>query len=104
MTTRRSFLASILAAGMAPAAVGSGILMPVKTIVRLPVREFDLVEWINGAYREMVHRNPFPENGWITDGSAWHRVEFKDGLFIVTSQIRTDVYVSANALDWRDAL
>lgn len=33
MTTRRSFLASILAAGMAPAAVGSGILMPVKKII-----------------------------------------------------------------------
>jgi hypothetical protein len=29
---RRSFLASILAAGVAPAAVGSGILMPVRTI------------------------------------------------------------------------
>ncbi len=33
MTTRRSFLSSILAAGMAPAAVGSGILMPVKKII-----------------------------------------------------------------------
>ncbi|MGE4243704.1 twin-arginine translocation signal domain-containing protein [Ramlibacter sp.] len=33
MTTRRSFLAGILAAGVAPAAVGSGILMPVRKIV-----------------------------------------------------------------------
>ena len=33
MTTRRGFLASILAAGVAPAAVGSGILMPVRQIV-----------------------------------------------------------------------
>lgn len=30
---RRNFLASILAAGVAPAAVGSGILMPVRKIV-----------------------------------------------------------------------
>lgn len=29
---RRSFLAGILAAGMAPAAVGSGILMPVRKV------------------------------------------------------------------------
>lgn len=30
---RRSFLANILAAGVAPAAIGSGILMPVKQII-----------------------------------------------------------------------
>lgn len=30
---RRGFLASILAAGVAPAVVGSGILMPVKEII-----------------------------------------------------------------------
>lgn len=33
---RRGFLAGILAAGFAPAAIGSGILMPVKKIQRLP--------------------------------------------------------------------
>lgn len=32
MTTRRGFLASILAAGVAPAAIGSGVLMPVRQI------------------------------------------------------------------------
>lgn len=32
MTTRRGFLASILAAGVAPAAIGSNVLMPIKTI------------------------------------------------------------------------
>jgi hypothetical protein len=32
MTTRRGLLKGILAAGMAPAAIGSGILMPVKEI------------------------------------------------------------------------
>lgn len=33
MMRRRSFLASILAAGFAPAAIGSGILMPVRQLV-----------------------------------------------------------------------
>lgn len=33
MTTRRGFLASILAAGVAPAFVGSSVLMPVRKIV-----------------------------------------------------------------------
>lgn len=32
---RRGFLAGILAAGFAPAAIGSGVLMPVKKIQRL---------------------------------------------------------------------
>ena len=33
MTTRRGFLAGILASGFAPAVVGSSVLMPVKKIV-----------------------------------------------------------------------
>lgn len=33
MMNRRGFLASILAAGVAPAAIGSGVLMPIKRIV-----------------------------------------------------------------------
>lgn len=33
MTTRRGLLAGILAAGFAPAAIGSGVLMPVRAIV-----------------------------------------------------------------------
>ena len=33
---RRSFLQSILAAGVAPAVIGSGILMPVRQIQRVP--------------------------------------------------------------------
>ncbi len=36
MTTRRGFLAGILAAGFAPAAIGSGILMPVKQLLLSP--------------------------------------------------------------------
>jgi outer membrane lipoprotein SlyB len=34
MSTRRGFLAGILAAGFAPAAIGSGVLMPVRKIVQ----------------------------------------------------------------------
>ena len=33
MINRRGFLQSILAAGVAPAVIGSGILMPVRTIL-----------------------------------------------------------------------
>jgi hypothetical protein len=36
MTTRRSFLASILATGLAPAIGHAGILMPVKKIITTP--------------------------------------------------------------------
>jgi hypothetical protein len=35
-TTRRGFLAGILASGFAPAAIGSGILMPVKQLLLPP--------------------------------------------------------------------
>lgn len=43
---RRGFLGAILAAGVAPAAIGSGVLMPVKRIVT-PDRNFyhNLVRW-----------------------------------------------------------
>lgn len=33
MTTRRSFIASILAAGAAPAVARSGVLMPVRSLI-----------------------------------------------------------------------
>ena len=36
-TSRRSFIASILAAGYAPAAIGSGVLMPVRQLVAQPI-------------------------------------------------------------------
>lgn len=47
MTTRRSFLAGILAAGFAPAAIGSGILMPVKTIA-VPSQTIIIRRWERG--------------------------------------------------------
>lgn len=43
---RRSFLASILAAGVAPAVVGSGILMPVRQILLPIYEEVPLVQTI----------------------------------------------------------
>lgn len=48
MTTRRGFLGAILAAGVAPAAVGSGILMPVKKIA-FPEFDLDVSAWL-GEY------------------------------------------------------
>lgn len=47
MTTRRSFLQSILAAGVAPAFIGSNILMPVKALV-LPEYE----SWIYTGHHD----------------------------------------------------
>ncbi len=55
MTTRRGFLASILAAGYAPAAIGSGVLMPVRQIV-VPDHAVATVDWVNGQL------------GWVSDG------------------------------------
>lgn len=40
--TRRGFMKAILAAGVAPSVVGSGILMPVRTIWR-QTREFEIL-------------------------------------------------------------
>lgn len=48
---RRGFLQSVLAAGVAPAFVGSGILMPVRKLITAPdiitpkSIEFELGEW-----------------------------------------------------------
>jgi hypothetical protein len=53
MTTRRSFLGAILAAGVAPAAIGSGILMPVRKIARVdPFGQFGFVQWDNFRFIE----------------------------------------------------
>jgi hypothetical protein len=49
MTTRRSFLGAILAAGVAPAAIGSGILMPVKRIARVDSFGTRGFIFVNGA-------------------------------------------------------
>lgn len=57
MMQRRGFLGAILAAGFAPAAVGSGVLMPVRRIIELrPIITLeDLIFSIN------PERTPFVE-------------------------------------------
>lgn len=49
MTTRRGFLgglAGVLAAGFAPAAIGSGVLMPVRQVVTAPaIYMRPIVDW-----------------------------------------------------------
>jgi hypothetical protein len=42
---RRGFLAGILASGFAPAAIGSGVLMPVKGILVVPKRWEFVLPW-----------------------------------------------------------
>jgi hypothetical protein len=50
---RRGFLAGILAAGFAPAAIGSGVLMPVRKIAT--IRAQDLVH--SGITSTSIHAN-----------------------------------------------
>ena len=48
MTTRRGFLGAILAAGVAPAFVGSSILMPVRAIARPKLDATRIVSALSG--------------------------------------------------------
>lgn len=76
MSTRRGFLASILAAGFAPAALGPGILMPVKKII-VP----DLV--LGRGYTESIFH---------VDELAYHReAEITD---VIVQHIRNLTYQS----------
>ncbi len=50
MTSRRGFLGSILAAGFAPAAIGSGVLMPVRPIIAPPLFTSGFDVYANGVW------------------------------------------------------
>jgi hypothetical protein len=52
---RRGFLASILAAGVAPAAIGSGVLMPIKRIV-LP----EYLEIVDPTVNALIYATLYP--------------------------------------------
>ncbi len=58
---RRSFLSSILAAGIAPAVVGSGILMPVRKIV-VPTETWlyteNMAPYVHAAIADMIKLMP----------------------------------------------
>jgi hypothetical protein len=58
---RRGFLAGILAAGVAPAFVGSSVLMPVRRII-LPTSGIDLIESLQFINDEVVRAFRIPPN------------------------------------------
>jgi hypothetical protein len=70
VTTRRGFLAGILAAGFAPAAIGSGVLMPVRKIVAPPsyadISTKEMIEYarlkeaVADPFLVFVHRDEVP--------------------------------------------
>jgi hypothetical protein len=93
MSTRRGFLASILAAGFAPAAIGSGVLMPVKKIASPigswadgeggftlvnPMTRQEMQHIINAHARAMMDAYPigagavWKEYLWTADGAKIH--------------------------------
>lgn len=68
---RRSFLAGILAAGVAPAFVGSSILMPVRCILRAPDYVYrwvstDMITFYKAAGYEVVRNGMLIANEQIS--------------------------------------
>jgi len=57
MTTRRGFLQAILACGVAPAVIGSGVLMPIRAIVRPTAYEFVKYSSVGKQYAEALARS-----------------------------------------------
>lgn len=76
MTNRRGFLAAILSSGMAPAAIGSGILMPTKKIFVPPlivvqpmygrVHEPLIITWKDVTMEELARWRTLKNNGRIS--------------------------------------
>jgi hypothetical protein len=79
MTTRRGFLGSILALGVAPAIVRADSLM------RIVPRETTIIGW-------GLRTSP--------DISAFCRVAYKNGVFVVKHIDVHEIYVSTNGYTW----
>lgn len=80
MSTRRGFLAGILAAGFAPAAIGSGVLMPVKKIALPawppePLPE-DIAAIIHRLTRQMLDNMPAEP---LLRAGEWRVLSFSGG-------------------------
>lgn len=83
---RRGFLGAILAAGMAPAAIGSGILMPVKKIAL-----FDPAD-------------PFGQRGFIDFNGPWEKQrDFADITCTIEEYVQRSQAVFCGGLLWQDA-
>ena len=72
MIARRGFLGAILAAGVAPAAVGSGILMPVR---RLIVPNSEIIDSII-ALGKMLDQQDVPDAHRVVVGYDFGKSDF----------------------------
>jgi hypothetical protein len=86
MSTRRGFLAGILAAGFAPAAIGSGVLMPVRTIAlpdvlpwRAPRMPLDLEARINQIKRQLLDNLYIENSAELLKAGEWREWRYSDG-------------------------
>jgi hypothetical protein len=92
MSTRRGFLAGILAAGFAPAAIGSGVLMPVRTIA-LPelsgrtllmgagpsIGDAETQRIINRIKRQLMDNLYIENSAELLKAGEWQEWRYSDG-------------------------
>lgn len=82
MLNRRGFLAGILAAGVAPAAIGSGILMPVRKIVR------PHLIWIGADFGTDGANLVGMRETWHTDGNITREFFTREDIYLSPQVIR----------------
>lgn len=116
MITRRGFMKAILAAGVAPAVVGSGILMPVRTIWRPEYTpEVDAAIEVHLARYRVLHQYTLPEivncdeESWYAIVAEQMALEKEKILFNTLSggthnnRIR-EALAGGRPLPWKDVL
>lgn len=85
MTTRRSFMAGILAAATPPGFVRAGVLMPVAPLIVTRQQAFDwFMEQVNNEWRAEQVRLMSPFQRWA----------FVDSRLIVTEIPMSEVYAA----------
>jgi len=77
---RRSFLASILAAGVAPAVIGSGILMPVRKLIDPYAYLRDPSEWYIQSEEGIILQGGYGKLMW-PGIRAWIAKAYGDGVY-----------------------
>jgi len=85
---RRSFLASILAAGVAPAVIGSGILMPVRKIWTP-----EWMPWLGSVHTRPTRLLVYPED--LANAQRILNRYYNDFV-----EVHAD-HFSVSRLDWR---
>lgn len=100
MTTRRGFLGAILAAGVAPAFAGSGVLMPVKKLWVPPVLGMDwaiddemqssMILWGDGIHDDTRAMQAFLDGKPVVRADNGQRLSryLTGGTYMVTNTLR----------------